>query len=211
MKTKFIILADARTGSHMLQTAINTHPQIDCFGEILNPKSKESMLRDYTHIEAIKKVFSSEKQCSGFIIHRPWKHLFDAWEYLALNKDIKIIIMHRQDMLMRYASLKIAQKTKNWIDFKGDKTSNIKVEFDPLEFETECRRYNNRLKYYSGVFKYHQSMKITYENLVVDFHQYIRFICKFFGIQFIELKPSTFRQETRTPEEIFINHNDLKL
>jgi len=205
LKVKFILCADARTGCHMLQTALNKHPQVDCFGEILNPKSRDTFVNRWNSIESINKAFASEKKCSGFIIHRSVKYPWSVLAKLAGDKNIKVIFIHRRDQMLRYASLLNARKSKKWIDTTGTDTRKEKITFNPSDFDKEVTRYNRFIKYYYEHFYGHNAMQVDYEDMTRDFQKEIQKVSAFLGIRYKVLKPSTHRQEKRSIEEIFTN------
>lgn len=208
-KIKFILCADARTGCHMLQTAINQHSEIDCFGEILNAKSKDSLLRGSSTLAAVEKAFSSPKRCSGFILHRCRQDIQEVWDYLIKDRDIRVIMIHRVDQLMRYASLKIAARTKKWIEFAGNKKNKERILYDGVEYMTKSKVYYNLLFKYQEQFRFHEGIKIHYESMVADFKNELQRIYALLGVKFEDVRPTTHMQETRSLQEIFLNYKEL--
>jgi LPS sulfotransferase NodH len=207
MINNFIILADARTGSHMLQSALEKHPQINCFGEILNPKSNDSKISDRTEIEAIYHAFSYPN--SGFIVHRH-RSFTHVWENLSKRPNLKVINLLRKNHLLRFASLTIAKKTKNWIDLDGSKNSKISVKFNLEAYRKILNQYNiNRKK--EEYFLDKQRINVVYENLLSNWDAEIARILCFLNVELKKIQPSTHKQETRDIKEIFSNYEDISL
>jgi hypothetical protein len=189
----------------MLQTALDTHPEINCYGEILNPGSNDTLLDRFSSDQAINYVFQENEKGSGFIIHRHRMDLSPIWEALAANKQVKVIFINRTDQLRRYASLKKARLTKKWIDKTGEPAENRKVKFDKQEFYREYTNYMNNLSGFIQRFHEHDFMMIDYNDMVNNWMDTILVIQHFLGVEPQALKPKTFKQGKTALDELFTN------
>jgi LPS sulfotransferase NodH len=139
---RFIILSDARTGSNLLQQALNAHPAIVCFREIFNivpdfidydvdgwePRSAgdiELRARD-PHEFLRQRVFcahhASAVRAVGFKFHYDhfWFHA-DLLPTLIADDGLHVIHLQRRNQLRSFVSLKIAEQTGAWLDLDPTK------------------------------------------------------------------------------------------
>lgn len=133
--TRFIILSDARTGSNLLQQALNSHPAIVCFREIFNldpayvdydvdgwdPTSAADLeLRGREPAAFLRERIFGEHpdgvQAVGFKFH--YDHFwFHADLLAALTRDVELRVVHlrRVNQLRMLVSLKIVEQTGQWL------------------------------------------------------------------------------------------------
>lgn len=133
--TRFIILSDARTGSNLLQQALNSHPSIICFREIFNldpeyidydvegwdPRSpgdldlRQRDLRGFLQ----RRVFGEHDErvrAVGFKFH--YDHFWFSDDLLpALTGDhaLKVIHLRRLNQFRMLVSLKMVEQTGEWM------------------------------------------------------------------------------------------------
>lgn len=159
---KFVILAMPRTGSTLLTTTLNTHPEITCHGEIfrrnikkiqgpvkiLNKVDSEFQDEDYridNPFKLLGNIFRLEEKstCIGFklmLVQHP-----TLMENIIKDKtDFKIIFLKRDNVLSVYSSDKIAQATGQNIAGRKSNIKTVKVEFDATSFEAFLNKYENK-------------------------------------------------------------------
>ncbi len=142
----FVVLAEMRTGSNLLEACLNEIPGLRCEGEAFNPvfvshPKTDSLFgfdratRDRDPL-ALLSAFERQDSLSGFrYFHDHDPRVVDA--FLG-DRDCAKIILTRNP-LESYVSLKIARATQQWRlgDVKNRRME--KVVFDPVEFETHLR------------------------------------------------------------------------
>ncbi len=207
---KFILCADARTGSHMLQSALNSHPDINCCGEILNKGSKDSLIGNLNYEEAIDSVFLNTKHSkNGFIIHRHRKDIPFVWEKLECDESILIIFVTRRDQLRRYGSLKKARQTKNWIEYSEKQENELKVEFVEREFIAENLKYQSNFSNAIKMFSNHTALFVDYDDMNICWSDTINTVQRFLDVETKELLPKTYKQGKYFIDNIFSNSNEI--
>lgn len=161
--TKFIILARKRTGSTMLRTALDNHPQAVCFGEILRKSkpissshSAEKSIRRYGNVGDIS-AQELESQIVGdpdAFLDRVLQEnpdviaaglkLFPRHQPAFLEKIMNdssyvIIYLKRDNYLATYSSQKLADSTGVHNSRMGNEDRNesktLKIRFDPDDFQ----------------------------------------------------------------------------
>src|ERR1700761_6862103 len=114
---KFIILSSPRSGTHMLRTSLDAHPNIVCLTEMFNPDytlGQYSFTENTPEQEILERyIFSPQKwktRAVGFCIHRTdarfgeWPHL---WDSLAAMPDLLVVSLRRKNLLRRYLSFQL--------------------------------------------------------------------------------------------------------
>ncbi|MCC5955099.1 MAG: nodulation protein NodH [Natronohydrobacter sp.] len=142
----FVVLAEMRTGSNLLEACLNEFPGVACEGEAFNPvfvghPKTESLYgfdraaRDADPL-ALLAAFGNQPGLAGFrYFHDHDQRVIDP---ILNDPDCAKIVLTRNP-LDSYVSLKIARATQQWRlgDVKNRKAE--KVVFDPVEFETHVR------------------------------------------------------------------------
>ena len=184
--TKFVILNSPRTGSNMLCTVLNSHPQILCHHEIFNPHvvgyarhlqngdfsigTIEERERD--PIEFLSRVWKEPlgRPCVGFKLC--WRQSETIFREVLRDRELKKIVLMRQNRVKSYVSLLLARQTGEWVVY--DKTDLLedrsRVEVDVSDL-WETLRFNN--EYYLEIEETlrvsHQSfLRLNYEELFLS-------------------------------------------
>lgn len=133
--TRFIILSDARTGSNLLQQALNSHPAIICFRELFNydleyidfdvdgwdPRGTSDIELRGSDPRAFlrSRIFSGHPpnvRAAGFKFHYDhfWFHA-DLLPALTEDRELRVVHLRRANQLRMLVSLKIAEQTGEWL------------------------------------------------------------------------------------------------
>lgn len=134
--TRFIILADARTGSTLLGDSLNTSPRIICFQEIFNyalpnhigyhvegydngstadrelrDRDFEAFLRTRVYCQHAKSIGAV-----GFKLAYPHVYGFEGLlERFIEDHDIRVVHLQRRNLLRKFVSLRIALRDRRWV------------------------------------------------------------------------------------------------
>lgn len=141
--TYFVVLAEMRTGSNLLESCLNEFDGVACHGEAFNPHfisyPKAGTLFGYDKAArddapmAVLGCFAQQDGLAGFrYFHDHDPRVLDT--FMRDPNCAKIILT--RNPLESYVSLKIAQSTQQWR--LGDVTQRkaAQVVFDPAAFET---------------------------------------------------------------------------
>lgn len=138
-------------------------------------------------------------------------------EYLLQDFRVKKIILHREDELAVFVSMKRADLTGRYLTHKYP--DELQVHIDPAEFQTFLNNYRNtfQCKYKSPVEK-RDTFWMTYEQLVdseLRNSDIIPKLCKFLGIEASqELQPLKETVKQADPEEdlskVISNYEELE-
>jgi LPS sulfotransferase NodH len=191
---KFVIITNQRSGSNMLVSMLNSHPEIMCYGELfrvtpdwmkregyqgalsvldeVDPKFKDDNYR-FSHPEKfVKAVFNLDRgpKLCGFKLH-----LHQHPEYIARlikEQEWRIVVLQRDNKLAQYSSHKIAKATGQGIAKRGELIKRAKVEFIPNEFARFLSKENKKWDdVYEKLNKsVRQYVSVSYTDLVTKAH-----------------------------------------
>lgn len=125
---KFVVLAAPRTGSNLLCTLLNSHPEILCHHEIFNPQGVFLALshrncglqfpsveeRDVDPLAFLNRIWEipGDHRCAGFKWTRGQSD--SVLQYVCRQTSIKKIILSRRGRIKTFVSECIAQATQQW-------------------------------------------------------------------------------------------------
>jgi LPS sulfotransferase NodH len=233
--TRFVVLGSPRTGSNFLCSAINTHSQITAFGELFRwpgtigwdllafrywpyGQSENSLnLIRSEPIEFLKtQVFKAHPKCTAsvgfklFYFHAREGNWKRVWNYLANEKNLRIIHLKRKNLLGAYLSHQRALLTNKWVYKSKETPINPPMKLDPRQCSTFFKETREWERQCDIVFRDHPKIEIFYEQLSNNFRQTIFRIQKFLGVNYEKLVPATYKQ-ARLPLSIDIeNYLELK-
>lgn len=206
---KFILLTDNRTGSTLVQEALNSHPNLGVESEILCFHAPETSwacqerqklakemyfgkhlkgLNEYSDlIPLINRIF---QKFDGFKIHRRNQIACDnpAWVYLANKPDLKVIHLIRRNKLLQYISLMRSNKSQVWhVDANGQKPELPKVHIDVNAAWNLMRSWEIEEEYFKNLFAFKDNITIYYEDLLKNTHNVLAYVQGFLGVEMQEL------------------------
>ena len=225
--SKFIILANARTGSWHLCSLLSSHSKIVCFGEVFHPFSAEfdydgykptrynKKLRDIDPIRFLKtkifKDFSRNIKSVGFklIYYQLDISKFNRLKkYIVSDKEIRIIHLRRRNYLEQFYSLKLAQLTDVWRITGTEKHLTKPLHISRSECLMSFEEFENTEAYISDYFRHHKMIDVFYEDLVQNQDETISSILGFLGLPLEKLQ-SKYLKQNRYPLKI-LNYDELK-
>ncbi len=125
---RFAIIAAPRTGSNLLCTLLNSHPDILCHHEVFNPDGIFTALthrddahelgtladRDRAPLVFLDRIWQTGQgfRCVGFKWTRGQNET--AIRRILEDPDIKKIVLRRRNRIKTYISERIAQETRQW-------------------------------------------------------------------------------------------------
>ncbi|MEZ5942933.1 MAG: NPCBM/NEW2 domain-containing protein [Planctomycetaceae bacterium] len=201
---RFVICSTLRTGSHMLATALNAHPNLEVAGEILvRPVlfgvGQDKELPD----DELSIIDEAYEKLNGCIIHR--KHT-RAMQHIGKVPDLKVIFLTRKNWLAQLASEIRARQTNIW-HFAPDganylsndgtsRLSHLQSPFTiPLCHCFEFLREQNQLELLALE---HLSdcplLPVTYEDLQAKWNVTLKGVLGFLELADVPLAPATLKQ-----------------
>jgi len=212
---KFVVLSRSRTGSNLLISLLNSHPQVVAGGEYFR------RLHGLDHNEVLRKAFSGEPfpiKAKGFKIF--YYHPVDepssgVWDKLRAMADLSVIHLKRKNLLRTLVSRKIAGVEDVWLSMSEhnprSSAGHVNISFTVDELTDLFRE--TRVWEESGhrMFCNHPMLTIYYEDLVTDRAKVFRQVTQFLGVSYIEPKTELKKQNNRSLRATIMNYDDLKL
>jgi len=211
---KFMILTSPRSGTHMLRTTLDRHPNAVCLTEMFNPDytGKAYPFTEFTPEREIldRYIFCKypwRVRAVGFCLHRldarfgKWP---DLWKILEDMDDLAIISLRRVNLLRRFWSFEI----RNIQDLANHPPEPRSYDRDRLVADFE--RQTAKIKEFDERFARHPLLPVTYEELWDNFPPAIQRIQRFLGLPVVALNPGTARRLPQRLSEKVINYEQLK-
>lgn len=209
---KVVIVCQARTGSNLLVSLLNSHPNVSISGEIfdfLNGQSTKDIWNNQF------KKYPKKIKVVGFKIF--YQHPFDGEKDVwgIINKDPSILIIHltRKNTLRSYISLKIAEKTNRWHESINSKDfpSEKKIKVDIEEYSKYCIKTDNYIKLTQKHFsKSHDFIELSFEELTKDNQKCINKISASLALETFYVSTKMIRQNPEPLNNLIINYNEVE-
>lgn len=140
-ETRFVLFAQGRTGSSLLRSLLNAHPEIHCADEVLGPRA---VLFPVAHVERLARL--TEAPVWGFKVkvYQLTRHqgLADPHAFLAAlaERGHRIIHLRRRNLLRQAVSNAVAVGSGRYLHAEGDEPGVVTVNLDPAETIEVMRR-----------------------------------------------------------------------
>ena len=219
-KTGFIILGQARTGSTLLQKLLDSHPDIQCEGELFNPASKyikrSLMLRllqwyPFPYLEYRKRL--SMKPVYGFKLHTHQIKSIQTRIRQLHQKGWKIIHLRRKNVVHQVLSLLIALKSKHWHRSEQEETPAYSISINPDEVLTAVGRRLEAFEEESVFLAEIPHLSVFYEDELLDDSNWDALaerLLNYLGLPWIQLSSELSRTDPRPYSEIVENWDELR-
>ena len=219
---RFVILAAPRTGSNLLCSLLQSHPDILCHHEIFNPADVYYALplrdsafslgsleqRERDSLAYMTKIWANDlgHKAVGFkMTHRQNPAVLSA---LCEDPGIQKIVLKRRARIRTYVSRLIAEKTGVWEAYGASPdyrpVTRVAVDYQAL---LDDIAYN--AAYYSELDRRLKGRRVTvfYEDLFDADCQ--RTMLNFIGLPAIALRSESHRQNPQALHDIISNHSAL--
>jgi LPS sulfotransferase NodH len=229
---RFVIVGIARTGSTMLISSLNAHPQALAFGELFRTPTaigwdiplysgfaSKELLRLFRNepcrfLEAaVFRRWPSGTRAVGFKLfyyHAREAPYSDVWGHLARRNDILVLHVKRRNILAQYLSLRLAHDTNVWYG-----SPSLQPPTQPLPLDVEdCRRHfawvRSLEKEADSLFSGHRLLQVEYERLADDQAGELARVQEFLGLEQRDLAARTVRQRKVPLSQAIANYDELK-
>jgi riboflavin biosynthesis pyrimidine reductase/LPS sulfotransferase NodH len=204
--TRFVVIAAPRTGSNMLCSLLNKHPEILCHHEIFNPEGIHYALDHRAGEIDLGTSRDRDRQPENFL-DRMWEHRCgrpvvgfklnrgqnEILGKVLEDRGVRKIILTRRNRVRAFVSEMIARQTGEWETYafskEGQPCEPIWVEADELLTQAaETRLYFARIRRTLDLTG-QSFLETTYEDLCGQEEQ-LR-IFRFLGVEGRLLQPAT--------------------
>jgi hypothetical protein len=188
--TRFIVLSQQRSGSHMLMNLLNSHPDIHCNSDSQTVDVKKNG-KEWTY----EAGFDSDAKVKGFLL----KIKTDLYKQLMPNDNIKIIYLKRENFLHILLSKKMAKLfgcyEKESLGVFLDNARIVRENADPINIgKEEAERFfdtwdkkHKAVKNYMDISNL-EYLEVKYYDLCGNIYETMKKIYKFLEVE--NVKPS---------------------
>lgn len=227
----FVIIGSARTGSTMLWSYLNSHPDILCLRGIFGSTSKINFgkyygelpeefhsselvtFRNERPIEFLKdyiwKDYSNSYKAIGFkYFYDHGRHLVNFEEvlnFLIEERAIKILHLKRNNLLRALFSYKRALAQKSWSKANADFRTTISIE--------ECKDYFQQVEENQKLIDHlfsDRALQVNYEILIKEPEFILQNILDYIGVNRETLTTETIKNKETNLSECIANFDDLR-
>lgn len=234
----FMITCAARTGSTLLMSYLQSHPEILCHGEIYGVKEVGGILGTYGKCQQedpeYKKALKDyrDQQPHTFLYkialdrqgHKnvgfKLKHDELVRPYMAQTRhliqadtDIKIIHLRRDNLLARYLSWYLVNYvTGVTMRLEGQELPETKkVNLNPAKCLANFQEAERRYAFFKGMFSKHPTFEVSYEELIGDQREdTLKYIQEFLGVKHCNLGTKMVKLGKDDLHEVIENYEELK-
>jgi LPS sulfotransferase NodH len=217
----FIILSHPRSGSTLLHTYLNYHPNILSLGEYLGGIIRNRECRDQVNaIELIdKKIFTSYSQniqsvgMKFFFQYTDYSLGRDIISLLASRQNVRVVHLYRDNLLRNLVSLKIAENTGQYTMWKEQQKMEVEKRKIYLPIE-ECKSQLVEMEEQSchcrQLFQNHDILPISYESLVNHPNNALSRVQEFLQVKTHKLRSLLLKQNPEPLTELISNYDEIK-
>ena len=206
LATNFVIVSMGRTGSTLLVGLVNSHPDVECQGEIISPHGKFSAFASMSRTDFLAHhAYETDKPIKGFKMPFDWV-IKQAGVFEDLRRlGYRVIRLRRADRVAHLVSSKLAGLNMNYESTGAYAKQSITVS--PWEFVQFTGYVSAAEKCLDEMIDGFDILDVSYEHLLKpDTHKQI---VAFLGAKPFGLTARTMRSRTRPIHEVVTNYAEL--
>jgi len=208
---KFVIVSRARTGSNLLVSLLNSHPQVDARGELLRELRGASVEARLDHIYGRKPRRIQAVGFKLFYYHPLDDRQAPVWARLRETDELHVLHLKRRNVLRTLTSRKLASTTNVWLD-RGE-TGPIRdkpmVRFSPDELGRAFEQNDVWEAACDREFRNHHMMGLYYEELV-SHPAVLERVVEFLGVPPRQLHTSLHQQNPEHLSALITDYEELQ-
>lgn len=205
---KFVLISRARSGSNLLMTLLDSHPQIKMHGEVFK------RVQGLNSIDIWNSVFSKKNKVIGFKLF--YYHPIDendkkCWEYIHKDQSVRIIHLIRKNYLRTYVSRKIADKTNLWssIDKNAINFEIKKVKIEIPDLLKSFKETDINIEQTNNFYSNHEKLIVFYEDLVEDRNSIMDKCFNFLNVKSISSHSDLKKQNPEKLDHLIVNYHEV--
>src|SRR5690606_16997605 len=220
----FVIVADLRTGSTLLASSLDRHPDVRCYGELFHsedlPDNRvEGVGRDSASAEALLRALfrgTGERACGfkmmTFLPLASEARWPDAWERLRAVPGLRVLWLTRRDRLAQYASLEVARRTGVYHPHDDDRLYRPEhrptIAVDPAAFLAWVAERDALLERRRRELEGLPALELAYEDLAERWDTTLARVQAFLEVPGVPVEPAKRKQEGRSLAEVIRNYGE---
>ena len=179
----FVVIAGVRTGSSMLISCLQQHPNLRCKSELFNVREKHGQPAIDRAERAVAELFANEISSGFKLLYNQGKES-TIWQTLSQMDDLSVIHLQRRRWIESLVSMRTAAVTGRWSWLpKSTAPEEPLVWVDPewaVRFFEEREAGVHRVETLLG---HHRLLNVAYERLAADTFGTIADVYRFLGVE----------------------------
>ena len=213
---RFIVLARSRTGSNLVISSLNSHPQVRCDGEILNKLNGRRFEKVLSHTFGKQPSFIRARGFKIFYYHPQDDPTCRLWDTLESMRDLHVIHLKRTNILRTIISRKIAARKGAWTSLSEQRhkqvgKAQLKVTFTVQELREGFQQTRSWEENWDERFKHHAHLNISYEDITQRRAEQFQAMFSFLGVSPRETVSDLQRQNPQDMRSLVDNYDELKI
>lgn len=213
MSTRFVILCLGRSGSSHLQSLLDSHPDVRCFGEVFSdrvpPDAPGFIHSHHDDPTAYLGSLLGEPQESAVGFKLPMNSLRahpPAGEAVRQDRGLLVIRLSRRNLLAQLVSRRLQAATRISHSIQGD-YGETTVEIEPQHALSALRRMEADEAELDGLARDHETFEIAYEEVAAG--ERLDDLQRFLGVEPAALRSWFEKLGTRPLSEAVENWAEL--
>jgi LPS sulfotransferase NodH len=206
---KFIILSRSRTGSNLLLSYLNNHPNIVANHEIFQRPSKKGYEKI---LNKQFKMYPKSIKAVGFKIfynHPLGEENNELWSELVNMKELYVLHLKRKNILRTLISLKLALVSDTWVKYSSEHSKKKSVTFTKSELMEGFIQTKNWEMRGEEMFNDHPLLTIWYEELISESVETFNNITDFLNLEPSEVNTYLKKQNPEKSRNLISNYDEL--
>lgn len=162
----FIIMGRSRTGSNLLISYLNKHPNIFCEGEKFASQCNHDYRGRYSSVYGKQPKYIRAKGCKVFYYH-PDTQPGGALQYFLGDPRLHVIHLRRKNLLKVLVSHAVATRSKCWVNSKTS-PENFGVTLSPAKVQIDIEQTLEWEEFWGNAYRGHPTLNIYYEDLISE-------------------------------------------
>lgn len=210
---KFIILSRSRSGTNLLLSLLNSHPNIRVDDEIFQNTGKIDFRERLQHVFSKQPYYVKARGFKIFYYH-PLDEQNDAlWDTLINMKDLHVVHLVRKNVLRAIVSQKIALSDGIWLSEKPydhETRQKKKIVLDPESIDREIKKTAMWKSRREANFKEHAVLNVFYEDLSENHDEQFKIVCSFLNVEYKKPKTNLKKQNPEKLSDLIAGYEELK-
>jgi LPS sulfotransferase NodH len=184
-----IILTSQRTGSTFLAECLDAHPDVRCYGELLNGIARTPVIvRDFKYVAKTYRYIVSgawrpiatmercyaraEKPVVAFQAMYNRVNTRSVRRFLQERQDIRVIHLRRDNLLKQYVSKALLTKKRGvskerpWSPHTTSPVPPVSTRISPVKAIKEMRKVRDLFNEFELFFARHRKIELVYEQMI---------------------------------------------
>lgn len=219
---RFVVLSRARSGSNLLMSLLNSHPNVYGRGEVFTHLQGREIATTLDEVFSRYPYYTKAVGFKLFYYHpidASGAERYDLWQQLIAMENLHVIHLRRRNLLRSLTSRKIALKQGVWkstlVTKKADKLATDvslrkSVSFTPDELEQAFLESDIWQDESKEKFGQHPFLELFYEDLAQDTAKEFQQVSDFLGLTYVRPQTKLIRQNPEKLDVLIENYAELK-